>query len=271
MRKYSAILLITALGIHFSGVAVAQTPKPKKENAPAANASEKTAPAEDDLVAYKKHGQHSPEWDDLIASGFESFESGNYATALIFLRRAYDKGCHDPLLLLKIGIYDESQGRLKEAADLLITAAEKFPHVYPDHPQAKRIAEHVGRVLYTLDDGDRALPYLETALKNDPDNFMLNVMSGQILRLQKKPAEALARFQKAYALAPAVGMDARRAVLKELMVLTFEMENYDACSQFAAQLLTLAPGDATALSFRDRMQKRKMQQKEQETIKKIVN
>ncbi|MFH0798970.1 MAG: tetratricopeptide repeat protein [Pseudomonadota bacterium] len=229
------------------------------------------ATAASDYQLYLKSGDRSPKWNEFIEPGFQSFDSGNYATSYVFLHRAYDLGCRDGLLLFRLGIFRETQGQYKEAADILAQAAEKIPQQYPNHPLIKSIHEHAGRVLYQADDYDRALPELKKAIESAPDNFMLLFMAGQISRIKKQYAEAKELFERALkAPLPAGAPDARPKVLKELMILSCELKELDACLSYSVQVLAAAPQDATAISYKQKIEQERIKQHEREIMEKMV-
>lgn len=224
-----------------------------------------------DWTFYQKSGEHSVQWDDLVKSGFESYDGGHMATAMIFFRKSHDAGCRDPLVLTKLGLSVEAKNDFERAASYFREAARRFPFVYPTHPDAIHINEHAGRALYQLSRFNEAVPYLESALTHDPDNFMLLFMTAQILRSQKKYDEAMARFQKALALPPPKGVDnPYLAIMRELTALAFETGDYDGCLKYVDQLLAVNPGDPTALSFRDRAKQKLYEKREREVLEKIT-
>ncbi|MBI4126707.1 MAG: DUF3808 domain-containing protein [Deltaproteobacteria bacterium] len=224
-----------------------------------------------DWTFYQKSGEHSAKWDDLVKSGFESYDGGHMATAMIFFRKAFDSGCRDPLVLTKLGLSVEAKNDFERAASYFIEAARRFPFVYPSHPDAVHINEHAGRALYQLGRFNEAVPYLESALQKDPENFMLLFMTAQILRSQKKVDEAMARFQKALTLPPPKGVNQPQlAIYRELTALAFETGDYDGCLKYADQLLTLNPNDSIALSFRDRAKQKLYEKREREVLEKIT-
>ena len=232
----------------------------------------KVVKAPDDYALYLKSGDRSPKWNEFIEPAFQSFDSGNFATAYVFLRRAYDQGCRDGLVLFRLGIYKETQHKYKEAADILAQAAEKMEKQYPKHPVTKSIHEHAGRVLYQADDYERALPELDKALINSPDNFMLLFMTGQILRLKKQYPEAQQAFEKALVAEPpaALAQNARQKVLTELMALAYEVKDLPACQSYIDQVLALSPNNPTAMSYKARIEHELNKQKERELMQKIV-
>jgi tetratricopeptide (TPR) repeat protein len=105
-----------------------------------------------DYELYLQKGDRNKSWDEWIKPAFESFDSENYATAAIFLRRAYEKGCRDPMVLFRLGIYEESRDKAKEAAEMLKIAAAGAARRYPGHQLASAIHRHAGRALYKIDD-----------------------------------------------------------------------------------------------------------------------
>ena len=247
--------------------------EPKGKPAGSAAAKEQ-APAKkkNDIAWYLKAGDRNPKWNDLVEPGFSSFDSGAYPTASVFLKKAYDLGCRDGLLLYRLGLYQESLKNYKEAAELLLLAAERIPKQYPSHPMAKGIHEHAARALYQANDIARALPEFQAALAVTPDNFMLLFMAGQILLTQKKYEEARPLFERALTVKPPEGLeiDPQQRVWRELMKITWEMKDYESCGAYAELILAANPTDPVALSYKQQLERAKYQQKEREIIKKMV-
>jgi len=224
-----------------------------------------------DYVLYLKNGHRDKEWDEWIVPAFESFDSGSYATASIFLSKAYDKGCRDPMVLLRLGIYKESRGEAKEAAKLLRLAAEETPKHYPKHPIATGIHRHAGRALYKVDDFEAALPHLKEALKHEPEDFMLLLMTGQIERMKGNIKAARGYFERALAARMPAGMkpDPKSTVLGELMIITFEQGDLEACDRYVKAALKHDPKDKVALKYKGLVGRARFRQRELEIIKKI--
>jgi len=224
-----------------------------------------------DYALYLKAGDRSPKWNEFIEPAFSSFDSGHYSTAAIFLKKAHERGCRDGLLLYRLGIYQELQKQYKEAAELLAEAAEKVPKQYPSHPLAGGIHEHAARALYQVDDYERALPALKKALEHEPEDFLLLFMSGQLLRLAKSLPEARAAFEKALTVKPPEGLDVdpKQKVWRELMAITYEQKDFEACAAYAAMLLAANPNDSVALSYKQNLDREKFLQRQMEAIKKM--
>lgn len=256
----TTFVLVSAIGI---SIAAEKAPVDAK----------KTAKAPGNYSLYLKSGDKSPKWNEFIEPAFQSFESGNLATAYVFLNRAYNEGCRDGLVLFMLGLYKESKGAYKAASDLLALAAEKIPKQYPGHRFAKEIHEHAGRVLYQADDYNRALPELKKAIEAKPDNFMVLFMTGQILRVKKQYPEAKEMFEKAMKAAPPEGIAAGNAHLKitaELMMLSFELKEFDNCLKYADEILSINPNDPAAISYKQQIERERFKIKEKETIEKLV-
>lgn len=238
------LILVTAI-LLLNTTAIAEG-SPKKKS---------TKTGTGDYGFYLKSGHRSPQWDEFIEPGFQSFANGNYATAFLFLKQAFDRGCRDGLVLFMMGIFKESQRAYPEAAELLAQAAIRIPKQYPGHHLAKGIHEHAGRALYQIDDFVRALPELQKALEHSPDNFMLLFMAGQLLRMNKRTQEAKVLFETALTAKPPAGLeqDSKHRLARELMILSFELKDYAACSSYADQVLAIDPGDAAALKYKQRV------------------
>lgn len=237
-----------------------------------ASTPSKPAKTKSDYAWYLQVGHRDPKWNQHIEPGFFAFDSGNLATASIFLKKAYDAGCRDGLLLYRMGISLEASRRYAEAAELLALAAEEIPRRYPSHPLAQAIHEHAGRALYQVDDYARALPELEKAVQVSPDNFMVLLMAGQLMRLAGRTAEARAMFERALTAKAPAGMEteATHRLYRELVILTCDIRDLDACANYLEGLLALAPGDPVALSYRERLGREKALRKEREVIEKMV-
>lgn len=243
----------------------------------ATHAQEKTAPlpsptTKDDYNLYLKSGHKDKAWNEWIKPGFESFDEGNYATASIFLKKAYDAGCRDPMVLFRLGIYSETRGEIKQAAGYLDEAAKGVKQRYPDHPLLKAINRHAGRALYKADSYDKAMPYLLEALKYEPDDFMLLLMAGQIERMHDKKTQARALFERAYAAKAPEGVkpDPKTTVLGELIILTFDLKDYEACQKYIDEALKLDPKHKVAKAYNSKLQRQRIREKELEIIKKMT-
>ncbi|MFH1830874.1 MAG: tetratricopeptide repeat protein [Pseudomonadota bacterium] len=226
----------------------------------------------DDYNIYLKSGHHDKAWDEWIKPGFESFDEGNFATAGIFLSKAYDKGCRDPMVLFRLGIYLESRGKTKEAAEMLDEAAKGAKERYPEHPLVKAINRHAGRALFKVDDYKAALPYLNEALKYEPNDFMLLLIAGQIERMENNKPQALVLFERALAADAPEGVtpDPKTTVLGELIILTFDLKDFDACRKYIDEALKLDAKHKVATTYKSKIVEQQQRQKELEIIKKIV-
>jgi len=226
----------------------------------------------EDYELYVKSGDRSKEWDELIKPAFESFDAGNYATSAIFLTSAYEKGCRDPMVLFRLGIYEESRGKSKEAAEMLKAAAEGAKKRYPDHPLATAIHRHAGRALYKVDDYKAALPHLKEALAYEPNDFMLLLMTGQIERMEGQKERARGYFELALAAPMPEGVEPNptTTVLGELIVITYDLKDYDACEKYIKMALERDPKDKVANKYKGLVGRARFRQRELEIIKKIV-
>jgi len=241
--------------------------KPGKEASEPVSA---TTPA--DYKLYAKLGDRNAKWDEFIAPAFTSFDQGQFATAGILLKKAYELGCRDPLVLFRLGIYYESTGEFDQAATLFDEAVEGVVKRYPGHPLAKAMPKHAGRALYKADRMDEALPHLKKALAVEPDDFMLLLMAGQIERIQGNLTEARGYFERALAAGPPQGVtpDPKLALLRELIILTYELKDWDACRRYADSALKIDPRDKVANEYRKDLSRARQRQKELEIIKKLV-
>lgn len=225
-----------------------------------------------DYEIYLQSGDRGKVWDEWIKPAFESFDAGNYATAAIFLSSAYEKGCRDPMVLFRLGIYEESRGKAKEAAEMLKTAAADAKRRYPKHPLASAIHRHAGRALYKVDDYKGALPHLKEALTYEPNDFMLLLMTGQIERMEGRKEKARGYFELALAAPMPEGVkpDPTTTVLGELIVITYDLKDYDACDKYIKMALERDPKDKVANKYKGLVGRARFRQRELEIIKKIV-
>ncbi len=230
------------------------------------------ARAADELKLYEKQGHRSPEWNQLIEPGFQAFASRNFPTAYVFLQKAYDRGCRDGLVLYKLGIVHEQKGRYPEAIDMMAQALPRLKKDYPEADAAKTIDAHLGQLYYQADQYDKALPLLLEATKADPDDFTLQFITGQVLRATGKLTQAYDAYIKALALpAPAeVQPDPTRALLKELMAITYEMGRYDESLSYAEKILAADPKDELALSYKNAIKRRQTMEQQDEALKKMM-
>lgn len=229
-----------------------------------------TTPA--DYKLYTKLGHRDAKWDEYIAPAFTSFDEGQFATSGILLKKAYELGCRDPLVLFRLGIYKETAGEFDEAATLFDEAAKGVIKRYPGHPLAKAMPKHAGRALYKADRMDEALPHLTKALAVEPDDFMLLLMAGQIERMQKRLTEAREHFERALAAGAPAGItpDPELTLLRELIIITYELKDWDACGKYADMALKKDPRDKVANEYRRDLSRARQREKELEIIKKMV-
>ena len=224
-----------------------------------------------DYNLYQKQGQKAEKWDSIVKAGFEAFDANDLETSTIFLQKAYDKGCQDGLVLFKLGLNSELNKDYNQAIKFFKLATPKLEKQYPDYNQTKKIHEHLARVYYQADQFDKALPELESALKNEPDSFMLLFMSAQIYRGQKNYTQAIEFYEKTLnTKIPKDVPNAKQTIWTELMTLYFEQGQLDLSSKYAQLILEINPTDPIALSYQDAIQKMKYKQREQEAIKRIV-
>lgn len=225
-----------------------------------------------DYALYSKVGDHSKAWDEFVQPGFEAFESNNYPTALVFLQKAYDNGCRDGLVMARLGLVHESRGNAKEAIALLGQARPKLKKVYPKHEFTQNIDAHLGRMYFSTNQYDEALPLLKESLVASPDDFTLLFITGQILREQGKKTQAYELYKRATKVPapPNVKPDPKMALLKELMAITYEMQRYGEALSYADQVLILNPRDPLAASYKKTITRRKAKQTEEEGIKKMI-
>ena len=226
----------------------------------------------DDFALYNKSGERSKVWNEYVQSGFEAFEAGNIPTALVFLQKAYDKGCRDGLMTARLGLIHESMGRPKEAVILLEQARPKLKKTYPKHDFTQNIDAHLARMYYSDNQYNKALPLFLEALKTAPDDFTLLFLTGQVLREQDKKAEAYKHYKRAEVLPVPTDVkpDPKKALLKELMALAYEMKRYDESLSYAEQILILDPRDPIATSYKKTISRKKFKQQQDQGIKDMI-
>jgi tetratricopeptide (TPR) repeat protein len=238
-----------------------------------ATSSAETPAAPDDYALYLQSGDHNAQWDEFIQLGFQTFDAGNLATAGIFLKQAYDRGCRDPLLLYRLGIIRESRGLYKEAADMLAQAAELIEQRYPGHPFVASLPKNAGRALFEAEDYKRALPLLQKALEREPNDFMLLLLVGQIQRMDKHLTEARASFERALAVPPPPGVtkpNPQSTLLGELIAITYQQKDLEACQRYVDQALALNPADQLANAYRRQLAKELQSRRQREMIEKMI-
>jgi len=225
-----------------------------------------------DYDLYKKAGEHSKVWDEYVEPGFEAFEANNYPTALVFLQKAYDKGCRDGLVMARLGLILESRGNTKQAIELLDQALPKLKKSYPKHEFTQDVDGHLGRMYFSDNQYDKALPLLTESLASSPNDFTLLFIIGQILREQGKKAEAYEMYMRATKVPAPVDVqpDPKKALLKELMALTYEMKKYDESLSYAEQILILSPGDPLATSYKQTISRKKYKEHEEKSIQEMI-
>lgn len=223
-------------------------------------------------IAWGSSDDCSPMWNDLIKPGFEAFEANQFPTAYVFLNKAYEKGCRDGLVLVKLGTINEINGHFADAAKIFTEAEPALKKSYPNHELAKAIDTYLGRVYYQLDQYDKALPYLEKALVLDPNNFMLLFMTGQTQRLAGKLDAAYANYRKALGvpLPQEVQPDPKLALLKELMIVTYDMKRTDESEKYADTILKADPTNVTAKSYKQRITQQRFQKQQDQTLDEII-
>ena len=225
-----------------------------------------------DYSLYLKMGDRSSKWNEYVKPAFESFDNGNIATASIFLNKAYEMGCKDPLVLFRLGIIKEIRGKTADAAVIFTQAAEGIEKYYPKHPISEGIYKHTGRALYGSNRHLEALPYLTEALKLEPNDFMLLFMAGQILHQMKEPDKAKIALEKALGVSRPAGIEVESLIplLHELITVTFKMKDFQACANYIDQTLAIYPTDSLAINYKKKLTAKLRQKRELEMIKKFV-
>jgi tetratricopeptide (TPR) repeat protein len=226
-----------------------------------------------DYSYYLKSGHKSSKWNEFIEPAFQTFDSGNLATASIFMQRAYDQGCRDPLLLFRYGIFLESKGNYAGAADMLVETTKNIAKHYPEHPLVKSIHKHAGRTLYHANRYEDALKSLAEVLKVQKDDFMALFMSGQILSRMGELQKARLILEMAAQTRPPAGMEADtiRPLLHELVTVTVKMGDVAASEAYLSQLLALYPDDPVGHQHKRELEKQRAKSREREILKGIID
>lgn len=255
------------------GAAPAVAPAKAEQPAPLPPPHDLGLNTSEDIKLYRLRGHRSPKWNELIVPAFQTFDGGNFPTAFVFLQKAYERGCRDPLVLFRLGLYRESTGALKEAASLFEEAAKKLPEHYPKHHLTKDINAHAARVLYQLDRTDAAMKHIRRALKETPDDFMMLFLGGQILRQQKQPREARILLERAIAVPIPAGMNeqqTKRTLYNELVAVCYELGNFDSSLKYADEVFRIDPNDPVARNYAQKIQRELQRRREREIINRLV-
>jgi len=274
MNKYSlSLILITsilcssALGTWASGKKGQGVDKAKK-SAIVLGITKK------DYGYYLRYGQKSSKWDSFIQPAFQAFSAGHLATASIFLQKAYDNGCRDPLVLFRLAIFKEARNDLNGAISLLSQAESGLKSRYKKHPVNLAIHKQMGQILYSQSKYADALPHLMLALKWQPDDFMLLFMIGDILAESNRMKDARKFLENAISHLPIDGGDnivkSRVALLHELVIVTYKLGDIDACDSYIGILTSIDPSDSLAASYGKKVNEYRMHQKEMNIINKFV-
>ncbi|PIR24571.1 MAG: hypothetical protein COX62_08365 [Deltaproteobacteria bacterium CG_4_10_14_0_2_um_filter_43_8] len=225
-----------------------------------------------DVHYYQKYGKHSEAWDVYAVGGLNAFELGNNATGLVLLRTAYEKGCRDPLVLLRLALYFELKDDFKNAEKLIDIARKDFASVYSLHPEKNEVMVHAARILYEQEKYTEALPLFEIALKQNPHNVDAMLMSGQILREQKQYAQAKLRFERALGQTPntADNTDLRYALLRELLVTSYSLQDYPSTLNAAKQILDINPNDELAKQYQSKIERDEKSKRDNDVLYDLV-
>lgn len=228
--------------------------------------------AASDWELYQKEGLKSNSWDKLVQAGFETETQGASATSYVFLRKAYELGCRDALVLMKLGFYYELKQNFKEALPLFVEASGKFELQYKDNPLRSEADAHAARLAYQLQLFEISRKFTEQALILKPNDFGLLFLAGQLQRQAGKFPEAKQRFEQAMqATVPAdLGFDALITILRELVVITAQLEDDQACLTYANELARKVPGDPLAEKHRQRILLKRLEEQERQRLREII-
>lgn len=236
---------------------------PKTEEKP----TELAGITKNDYKIYLKSGHRSPKWDELIEPAFTAFDSDNLATASIFLQKAYELGCRDPLVLYRLAIYAESRGDTLKSAELFNTTVEEITKRHQTHPLAKTINKQAATALYRLGKNELALTRIQKAIESEPDDFMLLFMAGQLSRMANDNETALTHFTRAEKnLTPELGTQAPISLYREITNLVCIKKDLEACKAYTEKLEKASPNDPIAQHARQQLSDHELKQKEKQLI-----
>lgn len=121
----------------------------------------------------------NPQWDPFVQEGFEAFDHNDIVTTIEFLRRSITLGCQSPIVLFKLALSYESQGSYYSSIQYYDLAKEQFRKSNSHHRYWKMFNENYGRALYMMGQTDRAIPFLEQAVGQNPSYWIFKLL-GQI-------------------------------------------------------------------------------------------
>jgi hypothetical protein len=101
---------------------------------------------------------------------------------------------------------------------------------------------------------------------------MLLLMTGQIERMEGRKEKARGYFELALESQMPEGLkpDPKSTVLGELIVLTYDLKDYDACDKYIKMALEHDPKDKVATKYKGLVGRARFRQRELEIIKKIT-
>lgn len=225
-----------------------------------------------DYVLYLKSGNTNPSWDTLVSSGFDAFETGNLHTAFIFLQRAVDKGCHDGLVLFKLGVYHESVKNHKEAVSSYIKAAKHLVRNYPNHPYTKQLNESIGRSFYMMNEYGKALPYLEKAVKDNPNKLPLLLTTALVLKAHKAYGDAIKYLKRALRAPKNTNTtpNTKLLILMELATCYYETGAYKEALKYCEKVLQLDPHNTAAMLLKQEIQREQQRKKRRDILERVL-
>lgn len=227
--------------------------------------------AKSDAQWYKEAGHRSDKWDNLAESGMESFDAQSYATAYLLLKKAYDLGCRDPLVTMKIGFQEEAAGKYEDAFAHLSESAQSFDRMYPAHAEAKRISFHAARAAFMANKFDAAKLNIEKALAASGDDVNFLMIAAQIYGKLGEWKLAVLQLDKAKGkIAANAPMAEKIAVNRMLAIAYYKLDSLDQAQAIVDDILRSNPGDQIALEYRRLISERRQKIKEEEVIRRIT-
>jgi len=130
-----------------------------------------TSGTELEIDTYKAQGHRSSLWDEDVFKGFQEYYHRNFNNAIEPLKKAYELGCRDGLVLYRLAISYTQLGDFKEAANYAEEALLHLKKNYPNHYYNETIGQllgksfnEVGKVYYNKRDYQKAIEFFKKAL-----------------------------------------------------------------------------------------------------------
>ena len=223
-----------------------------------------------DLSMYKKYGAKSQKWNALVESGIESFDAGSFATGYMLLNQAYINGCRDPLVLFKLGIYDEKRDLYLKSSRLLSESARSFRRVYPSHSEARRISAHAMRSAFMANDYITAAQFVDSAVSQKNADVTTLLIASQIYLNENNWKKSISILRRAKKKVKSDDLRTLVSICRMLINAYLNIDNVKMAEYYVSELLLIAPNDQYALRYQEKIKLEK-QRKMQENIIKSVS